>query len=174
MNELAPLNALSVSAAERELGSCCGSTAWVRRLASRRPFGDANELHAVADEVWWNLTSNDWLEAFRVHPRIGERVASDPQSSVSKAWSDTEQSEVHAAPGGVRDILVQANAEYYERFGYIFIVCATGKSAQEMLAMLRSRLGNDPDAELRIAAEEQSRITKLRLEKLIARLNTGS
>jgi len=171
VNGLGPLNLLPVSAAERELGSCCGSTAWARRVASRRPFGGANELHAVADEVWWNLTPNDWLEAFSAHPRIGERVANAQQSSVSKSWSSTEQSEVQAAPSGVRDMLVLANAEYYERFGHIFIVCATGKSADEMLAMLRRRLGNDPETELRIAAEEQSKITRLRLGKLIARLS---
>lgn len=174
MRGLALLNALPVSGAEKELWSCCGSTAWARRVASRRPFGDANEFYAVAEEVWWNLTPNDWLEAFRAHPRIGERVADASQSTISKSWSASEQSGVHAAQDEVRDMLAQANAEYSERFGYIFIVCATGKSAQEMLAALRIRLGNDPDTELRTAAEEQSRITRLRLEKLISRLSAVS
>ncbi len=168
---LAKLNALPASGAERELGSCCGSTAWVRRVASRRPFGDASELYAVAEEVWWNLTPNDWLEAFRAHPRIGARAADAPQSTVSKSWSNTEQSGMHAAQGEVRDMLVQANAEYDRRFGYIFIVCATGKSAREMLGMLSIRLGNDSETELRVAAEEQSKITRLRLEKLLTRLS---
>ncbi|MBC7789640.1 MAG: 2-oxo-4-hydroxy-4-carboxy-5-ureidoimidazoline decarboxylase [Anaerolineae bacterium] len=174
MTGLAQLNALPVPLAVQELGSCCGSTAWARRVASRRPFGDASELYAIADEVWWNLTPNDWLEAFRAHPRIGERVGEAPQSHEAKAWSDTEQSGVHAAPGAIRGVLAQANAEYHERFGYIFIVCATGKSGEEMLAMLRVRLGNDPDTELRVAAEEQSRITRLRLEKLLTRAVTNS
>ncbi|MGI9075912.1 MAG: 2-oxo-4-hydroxy-4-carboxy-5-ureidoimidazoline decarboxylase [Gemmatimonadaceae bacterium] len=173
MTGLALLNTLPAPGAERELGSCCGSMAWARRVASRRPFGDANELYAVADEVWWNLTQNDWQEAFRAHPRIGERVADALLPSASMSWSDMEQSGVRAAPGDVRGMFGQANAEYEERFGYIFIVCATGKRAQEMLAMLRVRLGNNAEAELRVAATEQSKITRLRLEKLITRLGAA-
>ncbi len=145
--------------AEAELLACCGSRSWVRRMADRQPFRDFEELVNEADHTWWDLGRDDWLEAFRSHPRIGEKSAG--------RWSQQEQAGTQTASEGTLAALAEANRAYEEKFGHIFIVCATGKTADEMLALLRSRLQNDADAEVRVAAEEQRRITRLRLEKLL-------
>lgn len=168
---IARLNALSSEEAQAELLKCCGSTNWARRMAQQRPFptgGDAmRRLLDAADRVWWDLGREDWLEAFSRHPRIGEKAAAKDASAETRRWSEEEQSGTRSAREQVLAALAKANRAYEQRFGYIFIVCATGKSSEEMLALLQQRLQNDPAAELRMAAEEQRRITHLRLQKLL-------
>jgi OHCU decarboxylase len=161
------LNSWDAAAAAAELLKCCGSAGWARSVVARRPFGDAPELFAAADEVWWSLSEREWLEAFAAHPKIGGRQAERAQPAQAEGWSDEEQSGARDAARATLDELASANHDYEAKFGYIFIVCATGKTAAEMLALLRARLPNDPEAELRAAAEEQRRITRLRLEKLL-------
>jgi OHCU decarboxylase len=153
--------------AEAALLRCCGSAAWARRMASERPFRDVDAAREAADRIWWDLAPEDWLEAFRAHPRIGEREAQTAQDAASRAWSAAEQSEVARAPSPERADLAEGNRAYEARFGYIFIISAAGKSAEEILAELRTRLAHDPDAELRVAAEEQRKIARLRLERLL-------
>jgi 2-oxo-4-hydroxy-4-carboxy-5-ureidoimidazoline decarboxylase len=152
------LNAMSAADARAALTRCCGSTRWVTAMLERRPFASTPTLHADADAAWATLGRADLLEAFAAHPRIGARA--------SDAWASAEQSGARDADTDTQDALVAANERYQHRFGYIFIVCATGKSAPEMLALLEGRLDNDPTRELAIAAAEQARITHLRLEKL--------
>jgi OHCU decarboxylase len=156
---------MSESDAADALRSCCGSSKWVNEMLSRRPFDSAGELSSAADEAWDATGPNDWHEAFSHHPRIGERTAATAQSARASSWSSAEQRGVQAADNSIQAQLAQVNHEYEHRFGHIYIVCATGKSAEEMLAIARERLSNDPDTELRIAAEEQRKIMHLRLEK---------
>jgi OHCU decarboxylase len=152
------LNALPSQSAEAELLACCGTHAWAHALAAQRPFPDLETLLAHADRVWWSLSEQDWLEAFRAHPRIGERAA---------GWSEQEQSGTRDASADLIGQLAEANHRYEQRFGHIFLICAAGRSAGEMLAALNERLGNDARTELRIAAEEQRKITRLRLDRLL-------
>jgi OHCU decarboxylase len=123
-------------------------------------------LNESAERIWWSLSADDWLEAFRGHPKIGEKKAEKNTGAVAQKWSEQEQASVAAASSETLQSLAELNAEYFSRFGFIFIVCASGKSPEEMLSMLRTRLENDPEKELRIAAAEQAKITGLRLEKL--------
>lgn len=141
---------------DRELRRVCGSSEWVRRMMAARPLDGA---FAAADEIWASLDAKDWLEAFAAHPRIGEKKGT--------AWSAQEQSGTAAASDETMNALASANAEYEKRFGYIYILCATGKSGDEMLAMAWQRLTNEPEHELRVAAEEQRKIIHLRLMKLV-------
>lgn len=150
-------------AAREMLSRACGSSRWVERMLARRPFGRDAKLLQVARVEWFGLTEADWLEAFSQHPRIGDRASLEARFPATHDLSAREQGGVSAARAETIDALAAANQLYYERFGFIFIVCATGKSADEMLALLRSRLSNDRAAELRIAAEEQAKITALRL-----------
>lgn len=154
------------------LQSCCGSSAWVQSMLAHRPFGTLVRVLDAADEIWWSLTPDDWREAFDHHPRIGERAAAAPQSAAARDWSADEQRGASAAGEATRQALAEGNREYERRFGHIYLVCATGKSAEEMLALLRQRLSNDPATELRVAAGEQAKITRLRLEKLFTRSST--
>jgi OHCU decarboxylase len=160
-------NALPHEEAERELMKCCGSSAWARKVAAARPFIEMDELLTAADRIWWSLDAADWLEAFSHHPQIGEKKAERPQAAEASRWSEEEQSSTRGADAETRAALASINRAYFEKFGYIFIVCATGKSTSEMLALCEQRLQNEPDTELRIAAEEQRRITHLRLRKLL-------
>jgi OHCU decarboxylase len=162
------LNALPGDEAAAAFLACCGSTRWAREMAARRPFADVAALLAAADEVWWSLAPDDWDEAFRAHPRIGERKAAPAQGARAAAWSAQEQAGAASAGDETALALADGNRAYEERFGRIYIVCATGKTAEEMLAILRARLANDPATELRAAAAEQAKITRLRLEKLLA------
>jgi OHCU decarboxylase len=146
---------------EPHLLECCGSTSWVQAILEARPFASLERLEAAATECWWRLRPSDWLEAFSKHPKIGEK------NEVS-AWSAQEQRGMNSAPAQVTERLAEMNRLYFEKFGWIFIVCATGKSAEEMLSLLESRLSNGPEEELGIAAAEQSKITLLRLKKLLA------
>ena len=158
-------NDLPEEEAAKEIQACCGSTAWARELAARRPFEDESSLFAASDHVWSHLGPEDWVEAFSKHPRIGERDAPKTASAQSATWSVQEQQNVAAAGEAIQLALVTANEAYEQRFGRVFIVCATGKSTPEMLEILRRRLRNDDGAELREAAEEQRKITNIRLKK---------
>lgn len=166
------LDALDDYEAHRALLRCCGSQRWADAMLSRRPFGSADALRTAAREAWAELDRDDYLEAFAAHPPIGDgRVGPDAGKGVlasTRAWSAQEQSGVTGAPADVAEALREGNRDYWHRFGYLFIVCATGKSAAEMLGLLEARLGNDPERELAVAAREQARITRLRLEKLPA------
>jgi OHCU decarboxylase len=161
------LNNLSETEAEAEFLKCCGSTLWARRIAAERPFHDLQLLLAAADAVWWALDAEDWLEAFSRHPKIGEKESERLQAHDARQWSEQEQAGTHSADEETRLALAAANREYERKFGHIYIVCATGKTADQMLSILKERLENDADKELRVAAEEQRRITHLRLEKLL-------
>ena len=164
---IARLNAVPQEEAERLLLECCGSTNWARRMAAQRPFQDRSELLDAAGRIWRELGREDWLEAFSGHPKIGQKAAARRGSEQARRWSEQEQAGTAGAREDVRAALAEANHAYEARFGYIFIVCATGKTTEEMLALLQNRLQNDPSSELRIAAEEQRKITRLRLEKLL-------
>ena len=133
-------------------------------MAEARPFTSVEAMAAQADAIWWALDRSDWYEAFAAHPVIGGRGSG---ASGTAAWSDEEQAGVAPAAEQVRRRLAEANRDYHERFGYIFIVCATGRTADEMLGLLDRRLEHDPEYELRVAAEEQRKITQLRLTKLL-------
>ena len=159
--QLADLNTLDDEAASRAFLRCCGSSRWAAQMAAARPFAGADAMAASADAIWWALAEADWLEAFAAHPRIGSRGAG------ASVWSDDEQAGVAGAAEQTRRRLEEANRDYEARFGYIFIVCATGKTGDEMLALLERRLRHRPGEELRIAAEEQRKITQLRLRKLL-------
>ena len=161
------LNRLSADEAERALLDCCGSARWAREVAALRPFPEVGRLLDAGERVWFGLDSDDWLEAFRAHPRIGGKKAADAVSEGARRWSEGEQARAREASDETMGALAQANREYEEKFGFIFIVCATGKTAGEMLALLRERLKNDTETELRIAAAEQWRITELRVKKFL-------
>lgn len=158
-------NQLSEHEAIEQVLSCCGSTAWARELAIRRPFRDETSLLAASDKIWNSLGEQDWVEAFSKHPRIGERKAPMATSAQSASWSQQEQQNVASAGDAAQQTLAKANREYEQRFGRVFIVCATGKGAGDILDVLRQRLQNDDATELREAAQEQCKITKLRLKK---------
>ena len=161
------LNELPADEAVAEFAKCCGAKRWAEAMTERRPYASVEELTRVAGDIWSSLSHDDWLEAFRSHPKIGEKKATEAVSAQAQHWSGQEQSGVRDANRDTIDSLAQLNREYEQKFGFIFIVCATGKSAAEMLAMLRERLQNDAATELPIAAAEQAKITELRLKKLI-------
>ena len=172
-NALEWLNGLPAAEAHGELLACCGASLWAREMAARRPFANSAQLLAAGDEIWRNLGRDGWLEAFASHPQIGEKrsekqIESAAGQQLSSRWSAEEQSGALRDAAEVLTVLAEGNRAYRQRFGYIFIVCATGKTASEMLAILERRLQNDPSAELSIAAEEHRRIMQLRLEKLLA------
>ena len=164
---LEQLNTISATEAAAELLKCCGSRRWANEMTAGRPFQTVHELLAQADRVWWSLNEADWLEAFRAHPKIGEKKAATTQSAEAQKWSAQEQAGVAQASAQTISQLAARNQEYEDRFGFIFIVCASGKSSEEMLAIINDRIRNDAKTELRIAAEEQRKITRLRLEKLL-------
>jgi OHCU decarboxylase len=166
--DLAEFNSLPLARAEATLLDCCGSVRWAKSVATQRPYTDVTALYQTADAVWRNLGGADWLEAFGRHPQIGEKAASGSESS--RQWSEVEQAGARSAAENTLERLAEGNRAYREKFGHIFIVCATGKSADEMLAILGERLHNDPGRELHIAAEQQRLITRLRLEKLLAHM----
>ena len=172
---LAELNALPADEAVRALLQCCGSTKWARAMAASRPFANMSVLASAADVTWAALGLEDWLEAFAAHPRIGEQRAggagrtggageSGRAGRAGRDWSAQEQAGVTDES---RERFVDLNREYETRFGHIFIVCATGKSAREMLDILERRMLNKPEDELVAAAEQQRQIMQLRLAKLI-------
>jgi hydroxyisourate hydrolase len=158
------VNALDDESTVRELRRCCGSTQWIAAMTRARPFASAEAMADAGDTIWASLDAADWLEAFAAHPRIG-----DLQTGTSGAaeWEQQEQAVARSAPKELTDRLVARNRQYETRFGYIFILCATGKTVEEMLAIIEDRLQNDSREELRIAAEEQRQITRLRIGKLL-------
>lgn len=179
------LNTLDHEQAIAALLQCCGSSRWAQLMASARPFANAAALADAGDRIWASLSAPDYLEAFAAHPKIGSGGSGFPRGSGRsdrsrgpalselgvarvEGWSDDEQAGVRAASADVQQRLADANLEYEARFGYIFIVCATGQTAAEMLALLEARLHHPPDEELAIAADEQRTITRLRLQKLLA------
>lgn len=166
MADVSAVNSMPESEARSAFLRCCGSTRWADAMTAHRPFADEAELLAVADVVWESLDRADFLEAFAAHPRIGDVESLRKKFATTAAWCAGEQAGAIGAAEDVIQGLAEGNRDYEAKFGHIFIVCATGKSASEMLAILQSRLSNDPDTELRIVAAEQAKITRLRLEKL--------
>ncbi len=160
-------NRLEPALAAEELSRCCGSSRWVSEMLKRRPYQDFDDICHAAEALWWSLGREDWLEAFSHHPKIGDIGKLREKFAATAQWAQGEQAGVNAASEETLAALAEGNHLYEERFGYIFIVCATGKSAPEMLTLLQNRLGNEPDAELKIAAGEQAKITRIRLEKLL-------
>lgn len=168
------LNALGRESAARALAGCCGSARWARLMAEARPFASAEAMAVTSDAIWASLEREDWLEAFAAHPKIGDTRSEigDTRSGGAgrpsePGWSQQEQAGMAGAAETTRRRLAEANRDYDARFGYIFIVCATGKTADQMLEIVERRLRNGPDEELRAAAEEQRKITRLRLGKLV-------
>ena len=168
MDALKRLDALPPEQATAAFLRCCGSRRWAEAMERGRPYADEPALLAAAERAFALLTREDWLEAFSHHPRIGDRGSLAARFPATAGWSASEQGGVRDAGEDVLDALLRGNREYETRFGHIFIVCATGKTAPEMLALLRERLPNAPAAELEIAAAEQRKITAIRLQKLLA------
>jgi OHCU decarboxylase len=164
---LRDLNALPPHAVEPLLAACCGAPGWVRGMLARRPFASRDALLEASDAVCAKLSSDQWLAAFAHHPRIGEQHAATAVSETAQRWSEGEQSDATRGDDSLQDRLREAQRQYEMRFGYIFIICASGRSAPEIMGELEARLNNDHHTELRTAAEEQRRITRLRLEKLV-------
>lgn len=159
MRSVEELDAMSPSDAAEILRSCCGATRWVNEMVAMRPFRSTAGIHAAADEAWSRTSPADWLEAFSHHPRIGERKV--------EGWAKGEQAAASSASESTQQQLVDINRAYEEKFGHIYIICATGKSAEEMLDIARKRMNNDAESELHAAAEEQRKIMQLRLRKLL-------
>lgn len=164
---VAELDLMPERAAAQVLADCCASSRWVSGMLAARPFGSQAAVLSAADQIWSSLSESDWLEAFAHHPRIGEQSGAKSQGERGAAWSSGEQAGVAAAGDNVRHALAVANQEYERRFGYIYIVCATGKTPEQMLDVARERLRNDATVEIRVAAEEQRKIMRIRLQKLL-------
>jgi 2-oxo-4-hydroxy-4-carboxy-5-ureidoimidazoline decarboxylase len=166
MSALADWNHLPEAEALAPVLACCGSNAFASAVIHERPYSDVNSLLATADDIWWSLAEHDWLQAFACHPRIGELTAN--ASHQFSAWSTEEQSKARTAAESVLDAIARKNREYEARHGFIYIVYASGKSAEELLAILDRRLTNTTEAEIREAAEQQRQITHLRIRKWLA------
>ncbi len=163
------LNHLPAPALAEALSKCCGSTVWVESMVARFPVFDVKTLMDEAKTQWNSLVEADWREAFTHHPKIGDDVeALRAKFASTSTWAEGEQASVSQATQATLEALAAGNDEYERKFGYIFIVCATGKSAEEMLALLQARLTNKPEDEVLTAAGEQDKITRIRLEKLLA------
>jgi 2-oxo-4-hydroxy-4-carboxy-5-ureidoimidazoline decarboxylase len=161
------LNNLPKEQLQQALTKCCGSSAWVKKMLPFFPADDMVEILEDAEEQWYTCTEEDWKEAFTHHPKIGDVQSLTKKFASTVLWASGEQSSVNAATKETIEALSKSNHLYEEKFGYIFIVCATGKTAEEMLAILHTRLPNTPEQEILIAADEQNNITKLRIEKLL-------
>jgi 2-oxo-4-hydroxy-4-carboxy-5-ureidoimidazoline decarboxylase len=164
---LSELNHLDRPALTEALRKCCGASRWVEQLADTFPVADRATLLAQADAIWQGLSEADWREAFTHHPKIGDLGALREKFASTSAWAAGEQGAVREAPEATLQALAAGNDAYEQKFGYIFIVCATGKSADEMLQLLQARLPHPPAQEIRVAADEQRKITRIRLEKLL-------
>ena len=163
-----PFNLASSDEARVVLQTCCGSSRWVETMLRARPFATREAMLEQARTIWFALDERDWREAFSHHPTIGDRAALRQRFPATHHLSEREQAGVNAASDEVLDALADGNRRYLQKFGYIFIICASGKSAEEMLEQLQSRLENDPVTEIKIAAEEQAKITELRLRAALA------
>jgi len=168
MSIAAHLNTLDKSAARDALQKCCASPAWTDQMLVRRPFANDDSITKAAADIWWSLDRDEWLAAFAAHPQIGDPASLREKYANTSHWVNSEQAGVAAANEQTLQDLADYNRQYQQRFGYIFIVCATGKSAAEMLELLKGRIGNGADTELQIAAAEQLKITLLRLSKLVS------
>ena len=164
---LKELNNLPENEALKQFSICCGAYKWVEQMRNCRPFQNKNELLKMAEETWFSLSGQDWLEAFSHHPKIGNIRSLQSKFQKTAKLSESEQKSISHVSEDILKEIAEGNQLYEKKFGYIFIVCATGKTAEEMLALLNERLKNDPEAELLIAAKEQNKITRLRLEKLL-------
>ena len=162
------LNRLSEVDAAAAFEQCCGAAQWVDHMVHSRPFEQLSEVLETSDTIWEKCDVDHYEEAFTHHPRIGDVESLAKKYANTKAWASGEQKGVEGADRSVLERLHAGNEAYEARFGHIFIVCATGKSAAEMLAMLEARMKNDPKDEIHIAAAEQNKITRLRLKKLLA------
>ena len=161
------LNSLTNSEANEQFELCCGAANWVKKMNQNRPFQNKDDLYQKSESIWFSLSSKDWLEAFIHHPKIGDIDSLRKKFHNTKSISENEQSGVNDAAEITLKDLAESNQLYEDKFGFIFIVCATGKSADEMLAMIKIRLNNNVNAEMQNAAKEQNKITQLRLEKLL-------
>ena len=168
MNDaLERINQASTSEADAMFEDCCGSATWASMMTMVRPFASEDEVMNIAAAVWNDLGTADRLEAFSAHPKIGETKEATNRFA---RWSAGEQSGMTSADDLLKQELAEANRAYHEKFGFIFIVCATGKTAKEMLELCRERLGNDRETEIANAAAEQQKITEIRLRKLFGSL----
>ena len=161
------INGLSSQEAVKVFRKCCGASIWCEQMSSNRPYADSAALLDRANAVFESLSSDDWLEAFECHPKIGDLESLRMKYPGNREWSAGEQAGVTDACEQTLQRLAEGNSDYLDRFGYLFIVCATGKSAAEMLSLLESRLQNTPEEELPIAAAEQRKITQLRLARML-------
>ncbi|MES2587486.1 MAG: 2-oxo-4-hydroxy-4-carboxy-5-ureidoimidazoline decarboxylase [Bacteroidota bacterium] len=164
---LESLNNLDSDSLFAELFKCCGSTSWAKKLAQKKPFLSLEDIFQKSDLIWAESNKEDGLEAFTHHPKIGDVSELEKKFASTKEWAGGEQAGVNVANKTVLEALAKGNTDYEAKFSYIFIVCATGKSAEEMLALLNARIGNDAETEFSIAMGEQNKITKIRLEKLL-------
>jgi 2-oxo-4-hydroxy-4-carboxy-5-ureidoimidazoline decarboxylase len=165
--DIQSLNTLPIDQANHLFLQCCTSEKWIEKMVTSRPFTNRSSLRETADHIWGNLTEKDYLQAFEGHPKIGDVGSLKAKYANTKALASGEQSGAYIATDEVIAELANSNSAYEEKYGFIFIVCATGKSAKEMLALLQDRLNNDRQKELEIASEEQRKIFHLRLEKLL-------
>jgi 2-oxo-4-hydroxy-4-carboxy-5-ureidoimidazoline decarboxylase len=166
--KVADFNRRTEEEARALLADCCGSSRWIREMLAGRPYAGMAELMMRADREWRDTGPDDWEEAFSHHPRIGETRTEAPVGEAARRWSAAEQGGMAAADDAARRALALANREYEERFGRIYIVCASGRGPEELLQDLRGRMSNSPERELAIAAAEQGRITRQRLRRLFA------
>lgn len=162
------INQASNTEVESMFRDCCGSARWANLMADARPFESEDELMNASATIWNDLETADWLEAFAAHPKIGETKAAPGQEARSAEWSAGEQAGMSAADERLKQELAAANCAYHEKFGFIFIICATGKSGEEMLGLCRERIANKRETEIKIAGAEQQKITEIRLRKLLS------
>lgn len=162
------LNALPPTQLKEELKKCCGSSTWVQQMAGIFPVANEATLLNEAEFAWYDCKEEDWKEAFSHHPKIGDLQSLKEKFAGTSHWAEGEQAGVQKTTGQVLEALAEGNHLYEEKYGYIFIICATGMSAEEMLSLLQLRLLNSPEDEIKIAMEEQCKITKLRLKKLLS------
>ena len=163
---LSEFNLLPNEKVKELLFNCCGCTAWAEQLAQEIPFSSVHELKHKSDNIWFSCDFKSWMEAFTHHPKIGDLKSLEEKFAATKHLASAEQSGVESSTGEVLIQLREGNEQYEEKFGYIFIVCATGKSAHEMLILLQQRLKNDRSDEIKISINEQNKITHLRFNKL--------
>lgn len=159
--KLSELNRLPEESASSRFLLCCGSRLWAEKMAQRRPFQNRVSLNSEAEQIWFGLSKSDWLEAFSHHPRIGE-----PDRLRATELAKEEQKGVCLASESTRKMLLEGNEQYETIFGFVFLVCAMDKTAEEIIHLLQRRLCHSPEKELEIAVKEQSKIMLLRLEKL--------
>jgi 2-oxo-4-hydroxy-4-carboxy-5-ureidoimidazoline decarboxylase len=161
------INHLSKEELSKELYKCCGSTTWVNNMLKYFPVEELVDLLEYSEIEWWNCSEADWKEAFAQHPKIGDLESIKKKFTTTADWASSEQGQVQQAGEETLKAIASGNKKYEEKFGYIFIVCATGKSADEILTILNTRLQNSPEVEIDVAADEQLQILQLRLEKLL-------